>query len=804
MQDVSGVFDTTSFSVVCFIGHHEGKSQWCHRTEYSCCDSPWFRPTPLALVSPPSHSVLDAMALALEEAVAAACRPLWLQEDRPGFFISIHAGAKLGSAVLPEALFGEGERRFQGSTDAVVHCLPEPLRTTVEEWRNVAKCGTPLPARAYVMGGREYSLLARYLREDADGISLNSKCKLVPEALFAVFCREEERLSSGGGAMAARKFWGLGQSSSASQQGGLASEMRSFCISAQGAKNENFRLGPLQQQAFCFFARKAGRAINASEMGTGKTATAVVCADFALQRSPFLQVRRRKKGSSDGDDRILSMYHPCRAAEVLPGKRPVPRFPRGSFWKRRFPCRMVLVVCLSSLKKMWQVEFSRFAPSIRVRILKTCADGASRDTRQHVLQSACEPDHAAAFLEEIKTAGREDNKGKPGSKKRKRPSAPTDSQISPCAVITSFASISSSEVQELAAHAAMVIFDESHSIKNPSSNRSKAALKISKKCPHVLLLSGTPGSKSMDLLPQLRAVSFHPEAFSQALPYHLRHGADAFFFGSRYCVPEFKSSYCRARTLAQVKLTTSCRQAELHALLALFCSRTRKGEALPDLPPKVRRQTVIHSLSAADRQYYNLELDKIAEVRERGGDKMAGCMLMELVRETAARKAELLQEHLASRCSAGDLGKHKTLFFAHHKVILAAIQEELLRQKQTFMVITGDTPSKTRQDLVDSFQEGAVDHAVLSIQAAGTGLNLFKANRVVICELIWSEQHLMQAEDRAHRRGVVGQVVVEYLVLRHSTDDLIWRSITKKSKTANYMIDNNNRSSLASVLRQRE
>lgn len=91
--------------------------------------------------------------------------------------------------------------------------------------------------------------------------------------------------------------------------------------------------------------------------------------------------------------------------------------------------------------------------------------------------------------------------------------------------------------------------------------------------------------------------------------------------------------------------------------------------------------------------------------------------------------------------------------------------------------IDGATPSSTRQQLCDQFQEDpAVRLAILSLMAAGTGLTLTAASLVLFAELFFNPGVLLQAEDRAHRIGRARNfpVTVQYLLAKGTTDDRIW------------------------------
>jgi len=107
------------------------------------------------------------------------------------------------------------------------------------------------------------------------------------------------------------------------------------------------------------------------------------------------------------------------------------------------------------------------------------------------------------------------------------------------------------------------------------------------------------------------------------------------------------------------------------------------------------------------------------------------------------------------------------------------------------ITITGKTPAKSRQALVDQFQSDPECRvAILSLTAAGVGLNLHAARHVVITEMLFGPDVLLQAEDRSHRLGQVRDVLVQYLTASDTLDELVWRLVQRKQATAGQLMVN--------------
>jgi SNF2 family DNA or RNA helicase len=132
----------------------------------------------------------------------------------------------------------------------------------------------------------------------------------------------------------------------------------------------------------------------------------------------------------------------------------------------------------------------------------------------------------------------------------------------------------------------------------------------------------------------------------------------------------------------------------------------------------------------------------------------------------------------------------KFLLFAHHHVMLDALENKLRELSTSYIRIDGTTPLKKRHALVDIFQcEPSVKVALLSITACGQGLTLTAASTVVFAELYWVVGQMLQAEDRAHRIGQVQMVDVQYCIAEGSVDELVYKSLNKKSRDTTGMLD---------------
>lgn len=97
-------------------------------------------------------------------------------------------------------------------------------------------------------------------------------------------------------------------------------------------------------------------------------------------------------------------------------------------------------------------------------------------------------------------------------------------------------------------------------------------------------------------------------------------------------------------------------------------------------------------------------------------------------------------------------------------------------------VLTGET--KNRQEVVQSFQNDATPSVfLLSLRAAGTGLNLTTASYVVLYDPWWNPAVEAQAIDRSHRIGQTRTVNAYRLIAPGTVEEKIWELQQRKAQT---------------------
>lgn len=145
-------------------------------------------------------------------------------------------------------------------------------------------------------------------------------------------------------------------------------------------------------------------------------------------------------------------------------------------------------------------------------------------------------------------------------------------------------------------------------------------------------------------------------------------------------------------------------------------------------------------------------------------------------------KMDLLFDKLDSILESGE----KVLIFTQFKEMGSLLQHFIAeRYRETPMFYHGGCNVKQRNEMVYNFQNNPADKIfILSLKAAGTGLNLTAANHVIHYDLWWNPAVEAQATDRAYRIGQKSNVMVHRFITKNTFEERINEMIQSKKALA--------------------
>ncbi|GAA2208303.1 DEAD/DEAH box helicase [Nonomuraea monospora] len=388
-----------------------------------------------------------------------------------------------------------------------------------------------------------------------------------------------------------------------------------------------------------------------------------------------------------------------------------------------------LVVCPASLLGNWEREITRFAPGVPVR-------------RYHGSNRALPGD------------GAEDG-----------------------FVLTTYATMRL-DASLLAAHRwGLLVADEAQHVKNPASGTAKALREIPAAAR--VALTGTPVENNLS---ELWAI------LDWTTP------------GLLGPLGRF-----RARWAKPVESGDTETAGRLSRLVGPFLLRRRKSDPgiAPELPPKTETDRPVPLTTEQAGLYEAVVREIMTQIGAAQGMARRGLIVKLLtglkqicnhpahyLHETGPRlsgrsgKLELLDE-LVDTIVAED---GAVLVFTQYVAMARLLERHLTGRGVPTQLLHGGTPVARREEMVQRFQDGSAPVFLLSLKAAGTGLNLTRADHVIHYDRWWNPAVEDQATDRAYRIGQTRPVQVHRLIAEGTIEDRIARMLTAKRSLADAVL----------------
>ena len=335
------------------------------------------------------------------------------------------------------------------------------------------------------------------------------------------------------------------------------------------------------------------------------------------------------------------------------------------------------------------------------------------------------------------------------------------------------------------------VFDESHYLKSPDAQRTKAAVKIVKGVSDagaVLCLTGTPvTNKPAEYAPQLEVLGRIKD------------------FGGRW---GFYRRYCNAfrDRFGQWNIDGHSNLDELNERLRGNCYiRRTKEQVLKELPSVRHNKVLVEGSSAGMKEYREAEkniiqylMERAAQIAAELGERPGSAAVRAKMR--AERNEHLVKigtlRKLAAKAKMGAVIEWvDAAIESGNKVVIAAHHREIVDELATRygnLKIQGGMDVALVEQHKKAFQERSAADApvmVLSIQAAKTGHTLTAAQDVLFVELPWTPADVDQTYSRCHRLGQKGSVTATYMLCDDTIDEKIYGVIERKRGIVSVAID---------------
>lgn len=316
----------------------------------------------------------------------------------------------------------------------------------------------------------------------------------------------------------------------------------------------------------------------------------------------------------------------------------------------------------------------------------------------------------------------------------------------------------------------MIIVDEVHTCKSPTSQQGKNLLKLKSK--YMIGLTGTLLLNSpLDAYVPLKWIGVENSTYTNYKYYYCVYSGP---FNN--ILNGYKNTDVLKDTLSQYSL--------------------RRTKDLLDLPEK----TIIHEeLEMEDEQatfYSNIVEGLVSEVDKVSINTSTLLSMVTRLRQATACPSILTTKNISSIKidRAVDLIKQiitngdKVVVFSVFKPTLSEISDKI--QELNPLVCTGDMKESEISDNIYKFQNDD-NYKVMCATTAkmGTGITLNRASYAIFIDCPWTSAQCTQCEDRIHRIGSKNSVFIYYLWAKDTIDERVKSIVEAKEAISDYIID---------------
>jgi hypothetical protein len=324
----------------------------------------------------------------------------------------------------------------------------------------------------------------------------------------------------------------------------------------------------------------------------------------------------------------------------------------------------------------------------------------------------------------------------------------------------------------------LLVVDESHRIKSPGSNTSRALSRLTAHVKRRVCLTGTIMPLSpMDVFGQWRFLA--PDAFGTVNPRTGNREMSYMGFQRRFAV---MGGYMGREVLGFKNLE------EMQNIMARNSVTARKAEAL-DLPPTTD-VTIPVDLSPAEKRAYAEMKNTLAAQLADGTITVADNVLVKLMRlrqitsgfihDTATNTTVELGTSkvrmIKSICQDNLDSERRIVVFSVFRHEIEQLTDALQRRDTDVLTITGDTPTSERRAIRERFGSSDPRRMILIAQTRTMSLavnELVTASHAVFGSLSLQRDDMIQARDRLNRIGQTRPVTFWYALAPGTVDEII-------------------------------
>lgn len=420
----------------------------------------------------------------------------------------------------------------------------------------------------------------------------------------------------------------------------------------------------------------------------------------------------------------------------------------------RLKIRRMLVICPASLVLNWEAEFKLW--STRFITFPLTGSAVKRIEMARTALAQAQSGRAVAVITNYESVQFKASKEEIALARKQRRAPRCEKEL----------------VNVLTGAWGVVVADELHRVKCHKSQTFKGLKQIGSKALRRWGLTGTPMANNiLDYWAQIDWIKpghLNPNYYS----FRAEH-ADIYTGAGFPKILRFKNDVSLKRRVDEISY------------------RVTKAEAVK-LPPKIKKVIPIEMSPAAFKVYKQMVDEMVVELEGK-----------EIIASTALVKMLRLQQ-ITSGYIGSDDGKIREVgtdkmdvlkdlmsdFENEHTIIMSRFAEDMPRLRAMLkdfdvVEISGRVSKEDRRAAEMRFKEEKPCVMIATIQAAGTGLNLVKSNKIIYYSRDFSYVNAVQSQDRIDRIGQAAEKIYYYdLCCRKTIDEYASEVFMRKKKIA--------------------
>lgn len=337
----------------------------------------------------------------------------------------------------------------------------------------------------------------------------------------------------------------------------------------------------------------------------------------------------------------------------------------------------------------------------------------------------------------------------------------------------------------------ILVLDESHRCKNPSSRRVKKLIPIADQAAHRYIMTGTPVLNTpMDLFSQYRLLD-RGESF----------GRNFFAFRARYFYDANAAWKAKGHYFPNWKVLPKAIE-ELAEILSETAVQARKKDCL-DLPPYVQVDIPITLGSEQQRAYNEMKKLFVAQVKEKVITATLAITQSLRLRQILAGFIQVGEDNpdyfeqnprldtCVEKCESLVEEGGKVIIWTDFKATYSMLQKALAAKKIDSTLLTGEQSKAAKDKAVEEFTLGDIPVLIANPSAGGTGVNLIQASSSIDFTQSYSLGDNIQKKARNYRGGSeMHEKITNYrLRVVGTLDDAIIEALDTKEKMAESLWD---------------